>query len=70
LNLKKKNAGESDDGDFGHGGLGISVDDLDPMPDDAPVVLLSCAGQKARRINKSDERYIEAIEGVKKGEVW
>jgi len=69
LNLKKKKAGESDDGDFGHSGLRVSVDDLGPMPDDAPV-LLSCAAQKARRMNKNDERYIEAIEGVKKGEVW
>ena len=49
-----------DDGDLGHGGLGIGKQQLGPVPDDA-AVLLGCAGQEPRHVLKRDQRDVEGV---------
>ncbi len=49
-----------DDGEFWHGGLGVSIDELGSVTDDA-AVLLSGTGQEAGHIDEGDKRNVEGI---------
>ena len=49
-----------DDGDLGHGGFGVGVEQFCAVTDDA-AMFLGDAGQEAGRIDKGDQRHVEAV---------
>lgn len=49
-----------DDGDLGHGGLGIGIEQLGTVGDDA-IVLLGGAGQEAGHVDQGDQGNVEGI---------
>ena len=49
-----------DDGDLGDGGLGVGVQKLGSVPDDA-AVLLERAGKKSGHVLEGDDRNVEGV---------